>query len=84
MAQRNATLYRMRLPEHECPYGLLARRMLEDAGFTIEEHLLTSRDQVERFKKDHSIETTPLVLINGHAIGGSEELARYLESVPQD
>ncbi len=82
MAQRNATLYRMKLPEHECPYGLLARRMLEDAGFNIEEHLLTSREQVEEFKRDHGIETTPLVLINGEAIGGSEELAHYLESVP--
>lgn len=84
MAQRNATLYRMKLPEHECPYGLLARRMLEDAGFNIEEHLLTTREQVEQFKKNHSIDTTPLVLINGDPVGGSEELAHYLERMPQD
>jgi glutaredoxin len=58
--------------------------MLEDAGFSIKEHLLTSRQEVDRFKNDHGIDTTPLVLINGEAIGGSEELAEYLESVPQD
>lgn len=84
MAQRTATLYRMNLPEHECPYGLLARRMLEDAGFKIEEHLLTSREEVDDFKKEHGIETTPLVLIDGETIGGSEELAHYLETIPQD
>jgi len=49
MAQR-ATLYRMKLPTHECPYGLLAKRMLEDAGFEIDEHLLTTREEVDQFK----------------------------------
>ena len=84
MAQRIATLYRMKLPEHECPYGLLARRMLEDAGFTIEEHLLTSREQVDRFKAEHGVDTTPVIFINDEQINGSEQLAEYLESVPQD
>lgn len=80
MAQRTATLYRMKLPDHECPYGLLARRMLEDAGFTIDEQLLVSRDEVEEFKEDHGVDTTPLVFINSKPIGGSEELAQYLKS----
>lgn len=80
MAQRTATLYRMKLPDHECPYGLLARRMLEDAGFTIDEQLLVSRDEVEEFKQEHSVATTPLVFIKSKPIGGSEELAQYLKS----
>lgn len=83
MAQRTATLYRMKLPDHECPYGLLARRMLEDAGYDVDDRLLTSREQVEEFKKIHGVATTPLVFIDGETIGGSEKLARYLESVPQ-
>ena len=84
MSQRSATLYRMKLPTHECPYGLLAIRMLEDAGFAIDEHLLTDRDQVETFKVDHSVETTPQIFIDGDRIGGSDELARYLQEVSQD
>jgi glutaredoxin len=84
MPQRTATLYRMKLPTHECPYGLLAKRMLEDAGFTVEERLLTSREQVDRFKEEHGLDTTPLIFIGDEEIGGSEELARYLEAVPQD
>ena len=79
MAQRTATLYRMRLPDHECPYGLLARRMLEDAGFEIDEHLLTSRGEVEAFMDEQGVDTTPQVFIDGERIGGSEELASYLE-----
>jgi glutaredoxin len=84
MPQRTATLYRMKLPTHECPYGLLAKRMLDDAGFTVEERLLTSREQVDRFKEEHGLDTTPLIFIGDEEIGGSEELARYLEAVPQD
>ena len=68
----------MKLPDHECPYGLLAKRMLEDAGFEIEEHLLTSRDEVERFKAEHDVSTTPQVFIDQERIGGSDELADYL------
>jgi glutaredoxin 3 len=80
MPERKAKLYRMVLPEHVCPYGLLAKRMLEDGGFEIEEHLLTSREDVDAFKADHGVDTTPQTFIDGQWIGGSEELADYLES----
>jgi glutaredoxin 3 len=81
MSQRKAILYRMKLPEHECPYGLLARRMLEDSGFELDDCLLTSREQVDQFKQEHGVATTPQVFIDGDRIGGSEELADYLGSV---
>ena len=84
MPNRHATLYRMKLPSHECPYELLARRMLEDSGFEIDDRLLTSREQVEDFKAEHGVATTPVIFIDGEQIDGSEELARYLESVDQD
>ena len=81
---REATLYRMKLDTHECPYGLLAKRMLDDAGFTVDEQLLTTRDQVDAFKDEHGVGTTPQVFVDGERIGGSEELANYLEGVRQD
>ena len=84
MSQRSATLYRMKLPTHECPYGLLARRMLEDAGYDIDEHLLTSREEVDDFQKEQGVSTTPQTFIGGERIGGSEELAKYLDRVAQD
>jgi len=84
MAQRTATLYRMKLPDHECPYGLLAQRMLADAGFDIDEHLLTSRDEVDAYMTEHGVDTTPQVFIDGERIGGSEELDRYLKKIEVD
>jgi glutaredoxin 3 len=76
---RNATLFRMKLSDHECPYGLLAKRMLEDAGFEIDEHLLATREEVDDFKAEHGVSTTPVIFIDGEKIDGSEELAAYLE-----
>ena len=78
MSQRQATLFRMVLPEHTCPYGVRAKAMLDEAGFEVEEHLLTSREEVEAFKGEHDVATTPQVFIDGERIGGSEELERFL------
>ena len=80
---RRAILYRMKLPDHECPYGLLAKRMLEDAGFEIDEHLLTSRQQVDQFKAEQGVDTTPIIFIDDERIDGSEQLADYLGAVAQ-
>ena len=84
MSQRKATLYRMKLPTHECAYGLLARRMLEDADFEIDEHLLTSREEVDAFEAEQGVSTTPQIFIDGERIGGSDELAEYLDEVAQN
>jgi len=65
MPERSATLY---------------RRMLEDAGFEIDEHLLTSRDGVEEFKAEQRVATTPVIFIDGQRIDGREQLADYLEA----
>jgi glutaredoxin len=70
----------MKLPDHECPYGVRAKSMLEDAGLDFEDRLLTSRDEVESFMDEHGVDTTPQVFIDGERIGGSEELEAYLET----
>jgi glutaredoxin len=57
--------------------------MLEDAGFEVDDQLLTSRNQVEQFKEKHGVATTPLVIIDGKPVGGSNELAHFLETGPQ-
>ena len=80
MPSRTAILYRMKLPDHECPYGLRARQLLEDAGYDIDDRLLTSRDQVEKFKREQGVETTPVIFIGDERIDGSDELAAYLET----
>jgi glutaredoxin len=71
----------MKLSDHECPYGLLAKRMLKDSGFDIDEHLLTTREDVDAFKAKQGVPTTPVIFIDGEQIDGTEGLAAYLESV---
>lgn len=80
MPNAEVVLYRMKLPDHECPYGLLAKQMLEEAGIPFEDRLLTSRDEVDAFEDEQGVDTTPQIFIDGERIGGSEELASYLQS----
>ena len=75
---RTASLHRMILPDHECPFGLRAKQMLDEAGFEVDEHLLRSRDEVDAFKLEHGIATTPLIFIGEEQIGDSDALERYL------
>lgn len=78
--ERSATLYRMVLPEHTCPFGVRAKEMLERSGFAIDEHILSSRDEVEAFKAEHGVGSTPQIFIGGKRIGGSDDLERHLRA----
>lgn len=75
---RQAVLYRMVLPDHACPFGVQAKALLGDAGFEVDDRILTSRAEVDGFKAEQGVETTPQVFVGGERIGGSEELERYL------
>jgi len=75
---KSAVLYRMILPEHTCPFGVAAKQMLEEQGFTVDDRILSSREKVEAFKQEHSVATTPQVFIDDERIGGSDDLERYL------
>ena len=47
MADKKATLYRMVLDNHECPFGRRAKEILEAAGYEIDEHILATRKDVD-------------------------------------
>ena len=76
--RRHATLYRMVLPDHTCPFGVRAKQILQSEGFEVDDRILRSREEVDAFKAEHGIDTTPLVVIDGETIGGSDDLERYL------
>lgn len=78
MPDRTATLYRMVLPDHTCPFGVRAKELLEGAGYQIDEHILQTRAEVDAFEDEHGVDTTPQVFIDGEQIGGSDDLERYL------
>ena len=73
-----AILYRMVTPSHTCPFGVKAKELLDSEGFEVEDHLLTTRDATDSFKKEHGVETTPQVFIDGKRIGGYDDARRLL------
>ena len=75
---RRATLVRMVLPEHTCPFGVRAKQLLDQHGYATEERILGSREEVDAFKAEHGVGTTPQVFIGGSRIGGSDDLEQDL------
>ena len=73
---KRAVLYRMVMPKHVCPFGLKARHLLESRGFTVDDHWLTTREEVDAFKAQHQVKTTPQTFIDGERVGGYDDLRR--------
>lgn len=73
-----ATVHRMVMDKHVCPWGLKAVDLLRKRGFAVEDHWLTTREATDAFKAEHGIRTTPQVFIGGERIGGYDDLRRYL------
>ena len=78
MSIKQATLYRMVTDDHICPYGLKAKDLLKRQGFTVDDRRLESKEAATAFKKEHHVETTPQVFIDGQRIGGYDALRAYL------
>jgi glutaredoxin len=79
-----ATLYRMVMEEHVCPFGLKARDLLEREGYAVDDQWLTSHAATEAFKARHDVDTTPQVFIAGERIGGYDALRRHLGKAARD
>jgi len=76
---KSAQLFRMATDEHICPFGLKSKDLLEREGYTVDDQLLTSREQTDEFKKQHSVETTPQTFIDNKRIGGYDDLRDYFD-----
>lgn len=74
---RTATLYRMVMPNHTCPYGLKAKDLLRRQGYEVEDHHLTTREETDAFKAKHEVKTTPQTFIGAERIGGYDDLRRF-------
>nr|WP_265507231.1 MauE/DoxX family redox-associated membrane protein [Paracoccus rhizosphaerae] len=74
---KTATLYRMVMPDHICPYGLKSKDLLERQGFTVDDNYLKTRDATDAFKEKHGVKTTPQTFIAGDRIGGYDDLRRH-------
>jgi len=77
ISPRTAVLYRMVTDQHLCPWGLRAKDLLRRQGYVVEDHLLTTRQEIDVFKAAHGVATTPQAFIEGQRIGGYDDLRRH-------
>ena len=75
---RIASLTRMVMPTHTCPYGTKSKWLLEKHGYRVDDQWLTTREEVDAYKRQHGVETTPQTFIDGKRIGGYTELRAFL------
>ena len=76
-AEKRATLYRMVMPEHVCPFGLKALHLLRAEGYAVDDRWLETRAQTDAFKKEHGVKTTPQTFVAGERIGGYDDTRRF-------
>jgi glutaredoxin len=76
--QKRATLYRMVMDKHVCPYGLKSRHLLKSEGYVVEDIWLKTREETDAFKAEQGVKTTPQTFIKGQRIGGYDDLRRFL------
>jgi glutaredoxin len=76
-ARKTATVYRMVMPDHVCPYGLKTVDLLKREGFRVDDRHLRTREETDAFKKKHNVETTPQTFIDGERIGGYDDLREH-------
>ena len=83
--EKTATLYRMVMPNHTCPYGLKSKDLLERRGFRVDDRPLRTREETDAFKREHGVRTTPQTFIDGDRVGGWDDLqARLDETAPDE
>jgi glutaredoxin len=75
---RTATLVRMVMPGHTCPYGIKALHLLRSKGYRVEDRHLRTREEVDAFKAEQQVATTPQIFIAGERVGGHDDLRRFL------
>ena len=83
-AARHATLYRMVMDKHLCPWGLKAYDLLKREGFEIDDHWLRTRAETDAYKAANDVKTTPQILIEGKRVGGYDDLRRFLGKKVRD
>ncbi len=74
---KKATVYRMVMPAHVCPYGLKTVHLLKRKGYEVVDHWLRTRAETDAFKAKHDVKTTPQTFIDDEHIGGYDALRKW-------
>ena len=72
-------IFRIKTSDQECPWGIKAIELLKKRGISYEDHLLLNPEEINAFKKQYSVKTTPQIFSGEINIGGYTELAAKLD-----
>ena len=81
---KRATLYRMVMPSHVCPFGLKALHLLNSNGYEVDDRWLETRAETEAFKAEHGVKTTPQTFVGDERIGGYDDVRRFFGKTVRD
>ena len=81
---KRATLYRMVMPSHVCPFGLKALHLLHSQGYEVDDRWLETRAQTDAFKAERGVKTTPQTFVRDQRIGGYDDTRRFVGKSVRD
>lgn len=81
---KKATVYRMVMDKHICPWGLKTLYLLESEGYEVDDRWLKTREETDAFKRQHGVKTTPQTFVGGERVGGYDDLRRFLGKTVND
>ena len=82
--EQTAVLYRMVMPNHVCPYGLKARELLQRRGYAVDDRWLKTRAEVDAFKAEQHVASTPQTFIGERRVGGYDDVRRFFGMAVRD
>ena len=75
---KRATIYRMVMPDHICPYGIKTLDLLEREGFDVDDVHLETEAETTSFREKWNVETTPQTFIDGQLVGTLDDVREYV------
>jgi len=81
---KEATIYRMVMPGHVCPYGIKTLDLLERHGFEVNDIHLETEEETTAFREKWNVETTPQTFIDGELVGTLDDVREHVGKKRKD
>ena len=75
---KQATIYRMVMPDHVCPYGIKTLDLLQRQGFEVDDVHLETETETEAFRGKWNVETTPQTFVGGELVGTLDDVREFV------
>jgi len=75
---KQATIYRMVMPDHVCPYGIKTLDLLKRQGFDVDDVHLETDAETAAFLRKWNVETTPQTFVDGELVGTLDDIREFV------